>query len=100
MRYSRAVAFESLRQALDLHGLLASDDPWCEAIRHDGRVAGASADPLRNLDDHQAGRGGHRASPGPEPAPEHGGEPGGCLPEDRGQQPKRRATFGLNRHFL
>ena len=33
MRYSRAVAFENLRQALDLHGLLAGDDPWCEAIR-------------------------------------------------------------------
>ncbi len=33
MRCSRAVAFENLRQALDLHGLLASDDAWCEAIR-------------------------------------------------------------------
>lgn len=31
--YFRAVAFENLRQALDLHGLLAGDDAWCEAIR-------------------------------------------------------------------
>ncbi len=33
MRYSRAVAFEGLRQALELHGLLTGDDPWCEAVR-------------------------------------------------------------------
>ena len=33
MRYTRAVAFTGLRQALEFHGLLAGDDPWCEAIR-------------------------------------------------------------------
>ena len=33
MRYTRAVAFGGLRQALEFHGLLAGDDPWCEAIR-------------------------------------------------------------------
>lgn len=33
MRYTRAVAFSSLRQALEFHGLLTGDDPWCEAIR-------------------------------------------------------------------
>ncbi len=33
MRYTRAVAFSGLRQALEFHGLLTGDDPWCEAIR-------------------------------------------------------------------
>jgi hypothetical protein len=33
MRYTRALAFAGLRQALEFHGLLAGDDPWCEAIR-------------------------------------------------------------------
>ena len=33
MRYTRAVAFASLRQALEFHGLLTGDDLWCEAIR-------------------------------------------------------------------
>jgi hypothetical protein len=33
MRYTRGVAFASLRQALESHGLLTGDDPWCEAIR-------------------------------------------------------------------
>ena len=33
MFYTRAVAFAGLRQALDFHGLLTGDDPWCEAIR-------------------------------------------------------------------
>ena len=33
MRYTRAAAFGGLRQALEFHGLLAGDDPWCEAIR-------------------------------------------------------------------
>ena len=33
MRYTRAVAFTGLRQALEFHGLLAGDDPWSEAIR-------------------------------------------------------------------
>jgi hypothetical protein len=33
MHYTRAVAFAGLRQALDFHGLLTGDDPWCEAIR-------------------------------------------------------------------
>ena len=33
MRSTRAVAFAGLRQALEFHGLLAGDDPWCEAIR-------------------------------------------------------------------
>ena len=33
MRYTRGVAFAGLRQALEFHGLLAGDDPWCEAIR-------------------------------------------------------------------
>ena len=33
MRYTRALAFADLRQALAFHGLLAGDDPWCEAIR-------------------------------------------------------------------
>ena len=27
------MAFTGLRQALEFHGLLAGDDPWCEAIR-------------------------------------------------------------------
>jgi hypothetical protein len=33
MRYTRAAAFGGLRQALECYGLLAGDDPWCEAIR-------------------------------------------------------------------
>ena len=33
MRYTRAAAFGGLRQALEFHGLLAGDDPWCEDIR-------------------------------------------------------------------
>ena len=33
MRYTRAVAFTGLRQALEFHGLLTGDDPWCQAIR-------------------------------------------------------------------
>jgi hypothetical protein len=33
MRYTRAAAFAGLRQALEFHGLLAGDGPWCEAIR-------------------------------------------------------------------
>jgi hypothetical protein len=33
MRYTRALAFSGLRQALEFHGLLGGDDPWCEAIR-------------------------------------------------------------------
>ena len=33
MRYTRAVALTGLRQTLEFHGLLAGDDPWCEAIR-------------------------------------------------------------------
>jgi hypothetical protein len=33
MRYTRAVAFTGLRQALEFHGLLTGDDPWSEAIR-------------------------------------------------------------------
>jgi hypothetical protein len=33
MRYTRALAFAKLRQALEFHGLLTGDDPWCEAIR-------------------------------------------------------------------
>ena len=33
MRYTRAVAFGSLRKTLEFHGLLTGDDPWCEAIR-------------------------------------------------------------------
>ena len=33
MPYTRAVAFTGLRQALEFHGLLTGDDPWCEAIR-------------------------------------------------------------------
>jgi hypothetical protein len=33
MRYTRAAAFGGLRQALEFHGLLTGDDPWCEAIR-------------------------------------------------------------------
>jgi hypothetical protein len=33
MRYTRGVAFAGLRQALEFHGLLAGNDPWCEAIR-------------------------------------------------------------------
>ena len=33
MRYTRALAFANLRQALEFHGLLAGDDPWCKAIR-------------------------------------------------------------------
>jgi len=33
MRYTRAVAFTGLRQALEFHGLLTGDDPWGQAIR-------------------------------------------------------------------
>ena len=33
MRYTRAAAFGGLRQALEFYGLLAGDDPWCQAIR-------------------------------------------------------------------
>jgi hypothetical protein len=40
MRYTRAVAFGGLRQALEFHGLLAGDDPWCEAIRQRMDVLG------------------------------------------------------------
>jgi hypothetical protein len=38
MRYTRAEAFAGLRQTLAFHGLLAGDDPWCQAIwqRMDG----------------------------------------------------------------
>ena len=93
MRYSRAVAFENLRQALDLHGLLAGDDPWCEAIRQ--RTDVLRGRPLTRSEIWTITRL-VEAVIGPEPAPEHGGEPGGRLPEDRGQQPKRGPKVGLN----
>jgi len=41
MRYTRAVAFSGLRQALEFRGLLTGEDPWCEAIRqHMGMLQG------------------------------------------------------------
>jgi hypothetical protein len=44
MRYTRAVAFAGLRQALEFHDLLIGDDPWCEAIRQ--RLAVLQGRPL------------------------------------------------------
>ena len=48
MRYTRALAFAGLRQALEFHGLLAGDDAWSEAIRR--RMDVLRQRPLTRLD--------------------------------------------------
>ena len=70
MRYTRTVAFEGLRQALELHGLLTGGDPWCEAIRQ--RTDVLRGRPLTRSEIWTITR----------LVAEHGGEPGRSVSED------------------